>query len=70
MATEEERRPADGRAAIEQAGDLALSVDRARGHRRPSDRLTTIDYEAMGFTLGYTERAVIGSALLALERAE
>lgn len=69
MSAEEKRRPAGNGTASEQVGETGSSVTRGRRPRRPSDRVTAIDYEAMGFTLGYAERAAIGSALLVLERA-
>ncbi|BEL09191.1 hypothetical protein Q0Z83_073820 [Actinoplanes sichuanensis] len=72
---EERRPPADqaGEAAAkhtEQVTETASTVRHDRPPRRPADRVTTIDYHAMGFDLGYAERAAIGSALLVLERAE
>lgn len=69
MAEKNERRPAGNGTAPEQVGETRSRVTRSRSTRRPADRVTTIDYEGMGFTLGYAERAAIGSALLVLERA-
>jgi hypothetical protein len=72
---EERRPPADqaGEAAAKQAEQVDQTATTVRHDRcpwRPADRVATIDYSRMGFTLGYAERAAIGSALLVLERAE
>ena len=69
---EERRPPADqaGEAAAKRVGETGTSVTRDQQPRRPSDRAKAVDYHAMGFDLGYAERAAIGSALLVLERAE
>lgn len=65
MATDDNARPEANGTGGKRVDQTRPSVTRARCSPRPA-----IDYEGMGFTLGYAERAVIGSALLVLERAQ
>ncbi|MEU8656281.1 hypothetical protein [Actinoplanes philippinensis] len=66
----ENARPEANGTGAKQADETESRVTRDWHYRRPAGRVTVIDYHAMGFDLGYAERAVIGSALLVLERAE
>ncbi|MEU4618844.1 hypothetical protein AB0G04_02535 [Actinoplanes sp. NPDC023801] len=63
-------RPAANGTGGKQADETGSSVTRDRDPRRPSERVTAIDYARMGFDLGYAERSAVGSALLVLERAQ